>query len=346
MGDYHHTFNRFVDLVKVRKKDATMMAIIIDSPWMPGYLGINTLDFYFDPHTWLQSYLQVVKDLPDVAFIPGSWIEFGMAAEPSGWGIPIEWSANSPPSLHHFPGSLDDLLEIRPDPEKDGLMPIILRQYERMQNDLNLHGIPAKIAAARGPLTVASYLIGVSDLLLLTKLDPDKCLMLVERTTELCIRWLHAQLQRMDDPVGILVLDDMVGMMSPADAAKFAFPFLTKIFDNFPNLIHIFHNDTPNEKVFPGLSKVGIDVFNFSHETDLKSARELLGDDIVILGNIPPLEVFVNGSAEDVTTATGEMVKQAEQYGPLIISAGGGISPGTPIKNLQRMAEIVSYVSK
>jgi uroporphyrinogen decarboxylase len=198
------------------------------------------------------------------------------------------------------------------------------------------------MAAARGPLAVASHLLGVTELLLTTKTESQNCLSLLEKTTDLCIRWLQCQLKRMDSPIGVLVLDDVVGMLSPEDAEKFALPLLRRTFDSFPDLIHIYHNDTPNENVFRGLSTIGMDVFNFSHEIDFQQARELLGPDIVLMGNIPPLDVLVRGSAEQVRRAAQDLLQKVTGFGPLLISPGGGVSPGTPIENLQVTAEVVN----
>jgi uroporphyrinogen decarboxylase len=158
----------------------------------------------------------------------------------------------------------------------------------------------------------------------------------------LCIRWLGCQLERMDKPLGILILDDIVGMLSPAVAEKFALPLLRRINSNFPDCVHIFHNDTPNKDVFPGLSTVGIDVFNFSHQISLGQARKLLGPEIVLMGNIAPLDILVRGSIEDVQKATHEIIQGMDEYGPILISPGGGVSPDTPIENLKAAAEIVS----
>lgn len=342
MSDYKQTLNRFYHIGKEKTND-TMMGIIIDSPWMPGYMNVNTIDFYFDQETWLNSYRQVLKDLPGVAFVPGSWVEFGMAAEPSGWGIKIEWKPASPPSLHHFPGGLKAIVDQQtPDPENDGLMPVILRQYERTKDMLKQDGIHPRMAAARGPLAVASHLVGVTELLTATRLDKDNCLALFEKTTDLCIKWLQSQLDRMDDPIGVLVLDDIVGMLRPKMADKLAFPFLKRIFDSFPDMLHIFHNDTPNDKVFPGLAECNIDMFNFSHEITVERTRELVGDDMVLFGNVPPVDILVRGSVDDVKNATTKMLTKAKDNGPVIISAGGGISPETPIENLQAMANVVN----
>jgi len=338
---YPEIVARFEQLVRSRRTDRTMTALIIDSPWLPGFAGENTLDFFFDDATWLDAYSGALGALPGVAFVPGSWVEFGMAAEPTGWGAPVRWTGHEPPSLRRFPGGIEALLECAPpDPETDGLMPAALRRYERLAPELTRRGLAPRMAAARGPLAVASHLMGVTEFLMATKLDRDNCLALLDRTTDLCIAWLSAQLARMDDPIAILVLDDVVGLINPNDADDLALGRLRRIFDAFPGLIHIFHNDTPNEKVYAGLATIGMDLFNFSHEITVERARELLGAEIVLMGNVPPLDVLVRGTVDEVRASTEKLIESARRFGPLLVSPGGGVSPGTPIENLQALAEV------
>ena len=340
MSDYARTVQRLISIIKNRRQDDTLAALIIDSPWLPSYAGVSTIDFYFDPNVWIEAYAKALHDLPGVAFVPGSWVELGMAAEPSGWGVPIQWSDQQPPGLNHYPADLETLAAAPvPNPETDGMMPVILRQYQRMKEPLNQLGIPARMAACRGPMAIASHLLGVTETLMATQLQADLCHKLFDKTTELCIQWLRAQLQRMDEPIGVLVLDDLYGMMGPDDVATFGSARLKRIFDEFEGLIRFFHNDTPNEKVFPALANVGMDVFNFSHVTDLARARELIGPDVVLMGNLPPLDLLVRGTPDQVRQATGQQLDRLPDVGPLLISPGGGVSPGTPIENLQAMCD-------
>ncbi len=343
MFDYPQTLSDFERIARGKAAGKTMVALIVDSPWLPGYAGVNTLDFYFDMQVWLDAYRKVADDLPGVAFVPGAWIEFGMAAEPSGWGVPIQWNQDSPPAVHHYPGTLDGLLEMDvPNPEADGLMPAILRRYETAGGALAKAQLSPRMAACRGPLAIASHLLGVTEFLMATQMEADKCLALLDKVTQLCINWLQCQLERMPGAIGVLVLDDVVGMMSPADMEKFALPYLRRIFESFPDLIHIYHNDTPNANMLSGLATIGMDVFNFSHEIDLAKARADLGPEVVLMGNIPPLDVMVRGTTNDVQKATRQLLDKARRYGPILISPGGGVSPGTPIENLQAMLEVVN----
>jgi uroporphyrinogen decarboxylase len=340
MPEYARNLDRLVSIVKNRRLDDTMAALIIDSPWLPGYAGVSTTDFYFDPDVWLAAYVRAFHDLPHAAFIPGTWVEMGMAAEPSGWGVAVQWSDQQPPGLHHYPADLETLVTAPvPDPETDGLMPIILRQYERMRPRLAALGMGPRMAACRGPLAIASHLVGVTEILMATQLQADACQQLFDKTTELCIRWLRAQLQRMDEPLGVLVLDDLYGMMGPRDVETFGIGRLKRIFDQFDGLIRIFHNDTPNNKVYPALATAGMDVFNLSHATTLFDARQLVGPDIVLMGNLPPLDLLVRGTPDQVRQATRQQLDRLSEAGPMLVSPGGGVSPGTPVENLQAMSE-------
>ena len=78
------------------------VALIVDSPWMPGFAGLHTLDFFLDTGVWLDTYLKTMARFPDVVFLPGFWVEYGMANEPSGFGAGIVWRADSPPSIRHL----------------------------------------------------------------------------------------------------------------------------------------------------------------------------------------------------------------------------------------------------
>ena len=81
------------------------MALIVDSPWIPGYLGIPHMDYYLDPEVWFQANLRITEEFPDVILVPSWWMEYGMAAEPSVLGAKIKfWQDNTPSDTTRFAG--------------------------------------------------------------------------------------------------------------------------------------------------------------------------------------------------------------------------------------------------
>ena len=85
------------------------------------------------------------------------------------------------------------------------------------------------------------------------------------------------------------------------------------------------------------LGKVGFDVLNFSHTLDIDEARKRTGGRICLMGNVAPLEIGVLGTQEEVKSPTLDLLQKAGREG-IILSLGGGVSPGMPGANIHAMA--------
>lgn len=320
--------------------DPPPVALIIDSPWLPGHLGLSTLDYLFDPQVWLEANLRVCAEFPDVIFVPGFWAEIGMTAEPSAFGCRVSLHPDRTPDAHPMLRNIEEVDRLeQPNPRCDGLMPVLLRLYERMEPAVRDAGHVIKIVAARGPLTTAAHLLGVTEFLLALKLQPEPTHRLLRMTTRLVGDWLEAQSDVLSGVEGILVLDDLAGMMSEKDYLEFAHPYLKQVFDRFPGVLKLFHNDTDNPVAFRHLPGLGIDVFNFTHLQPLDRVRELVGPDLCLMGNVPPLDVLARGTPDQVRAAVAECLRRHPGARGLLLSAGGGTSPGTPGENIRAMVE-------
>lgn len=320
--------------------DAPPVALIIDSPWLPGYLGISTLDYLFDPAVWLEANLRVCREFQEVIFLPGFWAEIGMTAEPSAFGCRVSLYPDRTPVAYHVITGMEELDRLpQPNPLTDGFLPVLLNQYRRLEPAINDAGHLVKMVAARGPLTTATHLMGVTNFLLALKIQPAETHRLLKITTRLTREWLEAQADALSDVESVLVLDDIAGMMSAKDYQEFAHPYLKEVFDAFPGAVKMFHNDTENPVSYPFLPDLGIHVFNFTHLRPLAKVREAVGPDLCLLGNVPPLEVLAQGTPEDVVAAARGCLAQHPAKRGLILSAGGGTSPGTSGENVRALAE-------
>jgi len=314
------------------------IALIIDSPWLPGFMGVSHLDYYFCRKTWLDANIEVCRRFPDICFIPGFWVEYGMAIEPSAFGAKIKWWNNNTPSIEPLLGenwsSYTTLTP--PDPATDGLMAVALHMYKKYLPEIRNAGHVIKFASARGPLALASHLQGLTNFLLDLELNPDQAKKLLEVATETTIAWLKAQIEILPDVEAILLLDDIPGMLSPRHFEVFAYPYLKAVFDVFPNYLKVYHNDANIEPFIERLPDLGIDVLNFTHKIDLAKAAEAVGDAVCLLGNLPPVSLMVDGTPEEVEKETRLLLEKAVGR-RFVLSAGGGVSPGTPASNLDAL---------
>ena len=322
--------------------DRVPVSLIVDSPWIPGYLGISTLDYLTIPEVWLEANLRVEAEFPEVIFLPGFWLEMGMAAEPSGFGGKTSFYHHKTPLIHPCCELAADLVDAQvPDPRTDGLMPIILNFYQYLEPQIKDTGHHIKVVAARGPLAIATHLMGVTNFLLGLKLEPDQTARLLAMTTELVKNWLHAQAEVLSEVEGVMVLDDIVGFLSPKDYLQFAHPYLRQIYDAFPGTVKILHNDMDNPSSYPYLQELGVNIFNFTHLQELSSVRQAVGDKVCLMGNVAPLDVLAQGSAQEVAEQADLCLKAHPGKAGLILSAGGGVSPGTPVENIRALISAV-----
>jgi uroporphyrinogen decarboxylase len=317
--------------------------LIVDSPWIPGYLGINHMDYFLDPETWFRANLGIMEEFPDVIFFPSWWVEYGMAAEPSAAGNRIFFHPDQPPTQCPTLFHLEDVERWTPvNPCQDGFMALALQRYRMQKQRIFDAGYTIPVVTARGPLCMATFLRGVSEFMVDLMDNPDGVHKLLAYATDGIIRWLRAQAEAIGGCVeSIFLLDDIPGMLSRRSYMEFAHPYLTRICEAFPkDWIKVYHNDANTRPFLGDLAAAGFDVLNWGHKVDVAEAMEKTGGKLCLMGNVAPLEIGVRQSPEQVKAAAQDILRRA-RGGRLILSVGGGVSSGMPKENIQALVEAV-----
>jgi uroporphyrinogen decarboxylase len=81
----------------------------------------------------------------------------------------------------------------------------------------------------------------------------------------------------------------------------------------------------------------GVDALSLdSPETgvNLPEVAELVSQDTVIIGNISPTGVLLNGRPEDVEKEVTELLKSMENYPNFVLSTGCDLPQETPLENI------------
>lgn len=322
------------------KIEKPFAALIVDSPWIPGFAGIGDLEYFLEPDKWLRANIDIVERFPDVVMLSGFWVEYGMAVEPSAFGCKVSWWKDHPPSVNPVMREISEVRDMQvPMPENDGLMPLVLHLQRWAQKQIEPLGYSCRMVSARGPLALATHLRGVTEFLTDIMIEPDDSKRLLDLCTETVIRWLRAQAENVPDVEGIMVLDDIPGLLSPAMYEEFAHPYLKQIFDAFPGTLKVYHNDANIEPFAERLAEAGFDILNFSHNFDTAEAFRRIGDKVTLLGNVPPLNVLARGTVPEVRESADYCLNATQ--GRIILSAGGGTSSGTPAENIDALVDAV-----
>jgi uroporphyrinogen decarboxylase len=331
----------FKRAARLEKLEQVPMALIIDSPWIPGYLGIRHMDYYLDPELWFQSNLKIHREFPDIIFVPSWWMEYGMAAEPSALGAKIKFWQDNTPSEYHTLYHLEDIAEFPEyEVEADAFMGMTLHRIRMQRQRILDMGEILPMVTSRGPMCTAGFVRGTTNLMIDLVEKPDLTHKLLDLCTRLIIDWLKAQQNAMGDGVeSIFILDDIVGFVNEEHYKEFCHPYLKRICDAFPKeWVKVYHNDAEVQACLDHLPDAGFNVLNWGKQTDIAEVKERVGDRMCLMGNVNPLEIGVRGTPEEVREATLEVLEKSGGEG-IILSVGGGTSPGMPRANIQAMLQ-------
>jgi uroporphyrinogen-III decarboxylase len=315
---------------------------IIDSPWIPGWAGVSTLKFYSSEETWFQTNKMAIETFPDIVFLPGFWSEFGMCTEPSAFGAKLVWNEFN---LPHAAKVLSDISQapglINPNPKTDGLLPFIIQRMVNYRDPILEMGHDFKFAIARGPLNIASFLMGTTELMMGFMMDPENSHRLLETITQFTINWIQYQKEMFPSIEGILLLDDIVGFIGDDECREYAVPYIKRIFNAFDSKLNFFHNDAQGLISTPYLKEMGVNLFNFSFEHTMKEIRELAGPEVALIGNLPPRDVLAAGTPDAVREETKKMVEEFGDPNRVIWSCGGGMPQNVSTENIRAFKETI-----
>lgn len=190
-----------------------------------------------------------------------------------------------------------------------------------------------------GALAEAADLRSASVLLLDVVDRPEWLAELLELCTEIEIAFAQAQIEAGAHIIGLG--DAIASQVSPAMYRKYALPYEQRIFEAVHAggalaRLHICGNTT---RLLPDMVKSGADIIDLDWMVDMRAAGDKVGAQVSLCGNMDPVAVMLQGTAEQVYESTLACLRAG---GPRSISgAGCEIPDDTPAENLQAQSRAV-----
>ena len=311
------------------------VGFIVDCPWLPGWHGVTIAEYLSSETIWFEANRKAIETFPEVWFLPGFWSEFGMCTEPSAFGTRCQFPANEFPYAEKVLINVGQIADLKiPDPHTDGLLPFMLNRLKWAQPRIEDLGHRIRFSVSRGPLNVASFLMGTTEFLIATKIDPGPVHRLLRIITDFLKQWHVLQRETFPSIDGIMVLDDIVGFISEEDFVEFGLPYLKELYAT-DVAVKLFHNDAPCAQSVRHYAGLGINLFNPGIQDSLTELRQLSGHRLTILGNIPPRDVLAQGTPADVRAAVRQLLAETKDHSRLILSCAGGMPPGVSTENIR-----------
>lgn len=336
-------WNDLVGLIEGRDIGYQPAGFIIDSPWIPGWYGITNIEYYGSGKHWFESNLKAVRTFADVWFLPGFWSEYGMCTEPSAFGARMKWMEQSLPHAEKVIRIIEDIqLLPSPDVRTDGLLPFMIERLRETEPEIRRAGHEIKFAVSRGPLNIGSFLMGTTEFMMSLAMNPEESKQLIDKITGFVCNWLDYQKECFPSIEGIFVLDDLIGFVGEYEFTEFVIPAFRKIFSAFDANARFLHNDAQGLITAGHLKDINVNMFNFSFEHTMGEIRKLAGDDVVLVGNIPPRDVMAAGTPSQVEEAVKKAASEINDHRRIIWSVGGGMAPGVKNENIFAFIDAVN----
>ena len=101
----------------------------------------------------------------------------------------------------------------------------------------------------------------------------------------------------------------------------------------FPSL-HICGKTTPILELMAG---TGTKMLELDHLVDLAEAKQRVGNQVILMGNLNPTELLLTGSPADVEAAAKLCIETMGRDGRYILSSGCEVPPQAPLENIRAM---------
>jgi len=254
-----------------------------------------------------------------------------------GFGVEIE-PGIGPVAADPFRSS-DDLKRLRDlNPELD--TPYVLETVKGCVEELE---IPL-IGFAGGPFTIASYLIegGPSRSYQKTKalMFSDRKLWdsLMERLTDITIQSLLSQIEA--GVSAIQLFDSWAGSLSPNQYESFVFPYSQKVFDNLGKTgVPKIHFGVGTGELLSLMSDVGADVVGVDWRVPIDTARERIGSQKAVQGNLDPS--ILGGDWELISKEVINILERNTGKPGHIFNLGHGVTPEVNPEVLKKIVDLV-----
>lgn len=261
------------------------------------------------------------------------------AREAADCGAPVEYFENQPVALLEEQALLSDKSQLArlkiPDPLAGGRMHNGIKALALFKQKLS--GEKWIEGWVEGPCAEGADLRGINNLMLDFFDDPPFVRDLFDFVIEMELRFARAQIAAGAQGIGIG--DAAASLIGPELYQEFVWQAEKKLVEGIHALgaytrLHICGN---TRHLLEGMGRLGCAIVDLDSLAPLDLARQKMGPDQILLGNLNPVTVVRNGKAAGVEKALAECHSQAgARY---IVGAGCEIPRDTPVENFRAFAE-------
>jgi uroporphyrinogen decarboxylase len=197
------------------------------------------------------------------------------------------------------------------------------------------------IGFAGAPFTIFAYMVEGSGSKTFSKAkkmlycEPKMSHQLLQKITDSTIEYLKLQVAAGADLIQIF--DSWAGVLSVQDFGTFSLPYMRQICDALQPLVPVTLFAKDAYFSLPDIAATGCNVVGLGWSIDATTARQILGNEVVLQGNIDPCLLYAE--PKRIEAQTQQML--ADFGGHHIANLGHGVYPDTPLEGVHAFIQTV-----
>ena len=324
--------------------------IHLPGDWVCEFLGLDMAKYHMD-YEYQQSNRLKCSEITEreLAYTILPAIDFGVIMDASIYGGRVNYASNATPTLTpvvNDPGEIDALIKHMESVDilQAGLIPKFMEWRDFLKRDF---GMELRYGGdLKGCATMMGQICGITNFLTWILVYPEEIKRLIACWRETSIRYIDAMREATGYPLdqrGLSLASDVAGMLSPGMYREFVMDAELKLYNRYAPKAgdkRYYHADYHMLHHLDAFREMGINQVNIDPYVDPQAILQKLPD-AVIYGQVPPTDVLLYGTPEDVINCVKRDIEQAGYSRHLIVSTAGSINPGTSFENLRAICHAV-----
>lgn len=201
-------------------------------------------------------------------------------------------------------------------------------------------------AGCIGPYSLAGRLYDMSEIMVAIYIEPDT----IHRLLDKCTQFIAAYCRELKKTGahGVIMAEPAAGLLSNEDCAEYSTRYVRQIVEAVQDdqFSVILHNCGNKGQCTETMIESGAAALHFGNAIDMSETLEKCPSDLIVMGNIDPVNLFKTATPAQVKEATLELLKKAGRYRNFILSSGCDIPPHTPEANIRAFYEALEEYNR
>ncbi len=202
----------------------------------------------------------------------------------------------------------------------------------------NIKDIPV-FPGCIGPFSLAGRLLDMTEIMTAIYLYPDVIHQLLEKCSSFILNYIKAY--KALGAHGVILAEPAAGLLGEEDCDQFSSSYIKKMVDEVQDdrFMVILHNCGHHGILARSMVSTGAKALHLGNVADMNMVLAEVPSDILVMGNIDPVNVLKTQSPEVVRERTMALLLQSKGHDNFVLSSGCDMPPGVPHENIAAFFE-------